>query len=92
MKFGRFGREDGALIMTTTGVSHSFYVIWCWFICCVLIGGGLIIKLLKRTANFEARDLAPGPPSSQSMKLNIPRKSKVAVDQIHRERANAIGK
>lgn len=71
MKFGRFGREDGALIMTTTG-------------------GGLIIKLLKRTANFEAQDLAPGPPSSQSMKLNIPRKSKVAVDQIHRERANAI--
>ncbi|XP_062501221.1 Bardet-Biedl syndrome 1 protein-like [Corticium candelabrum] len=71
MKFGRFGREDGALIMTTKG-------------------GGLIIKLLKRTANFEARELAPGAPASQSVKLNIPRKSKVAVDQIHRERANSI--
>lgn len=70
MKFGRFGREDGALVMTT-------------------IGGGLIVKILKRTANFDSSDHTPAAPASQTAKLNIPRKTKLFVDQALRERENA---
>ncbi|XP_064623947.1 Bardet-Biedl syndrome 1 protein homolog isoform X2 [Lineus longissimus] len=71
MQFGKFGREDGALIMTTRG-------------------GGLIVKILKRTANFEEKDMAAGPPAAQSVKLNIPKKTKLFVDQTMRERENSV--
>nr|XP_055170747.1 Bardet-Biedl syndrome 1 protein isoform X2 [Nyctereutes procyonoides] len=65
--FGRYGREDNTLIMTTRG-------------------GGLIIKILKRTAVFvEARGEA-GPPPAQAMKLSVPRKTRLYVDQTLRER------
>ncbi|KAG9338211.1 hypothetical protein JZ751_026964 [Albula glossodonta] len=69
--FGRYGREDGTLIMTTKG-------------------GGLMVKILKRTAVFEDRDTAPGPPLAQSIRLNIPKKTKLYVDQTMRERENAV--
>lgn len=69
--FGRYGREDDTLIMTTQG-------------------GGLIIKILKRTAHFEDKDTAPGPPTGQSIKLNVPKKTKLYVDQTLRERENAV--
>ncbi|KAM9832615.1 BBSome complex member BBS1 [Neosynchiropus ocellatus] len=69
--FGRYGREDGTLIMTTKG-------------------GGLIVKILKRTAVFEERDSAPGPPLAQSVRLNVPKKTKLYVDQTLRERENAV--
>lgn len=55
-------------------------------------GGALIIKILKRTATFDVRDPNPGPPKAQMEKLNIPKKTKVFVDQTVRERENAIGK
>lgn len=55
-------------------------------------GGGLIIKILKRTAHFEDKDTAPGPPTGQSIKLNVPKKTKLYVDQTLRERENAVGK
>ncbi|KAL3873186.1 hypothetical protein ACJMK2_036333 [Sinanodonta woodiana] len=71
MRFGRFGREEGALIMTTRG-------------------GGLIIKILKRNVVFEERDLIGGPPAAQNVKLNIPKKTKLFVDQTMRERENAV--
>uniref|UniRef100_A0A673BRV3 Bardet-Biedl syndrome 1 N-terminal domain-containing protein n=1 Tax=Sphaeramia orbicularis TaxID=375764 RepID=A0A673BRV3_9TELE len=67
--FGRYGREDGALIMTTRG-------------------GGLMVKILKRTATFDERDSAPGPPPAQSVRLNVPKKTKLYVDQTLREREN----
>ncbi|KAI2643849.1 hypothetical protein H4Q32_027375 [Labeo rohita] len=70
--FGRYGREDGTLIMTTKG-------------------GGLIVKILKRTAVFDDRDSAPGPPIAQSIRLNVPKKTKLYVDQTLRERENAVG-
>ena len=73
MKFGRFGREDGALLL-------------------VMQGGALAVKILKRTVNFEAKDPNPGPPKAQMAKLNIPKKTKVFVDQTVRERENAVGK
>lgn len=71
MRFGRFGREDGALIMCTGS-------------------GGMLIKILKRTAVFEERDLAGGPPAAQNVKLNVPKKTKLFVDQTLRERENAV--
>ncbi|XP_019630714.1 PREDICTED: Bardet-Biedl syndrome 1 protein-like [Branchiostoma belcheri] len=71
MKFGRFGREDGALVMTTKG-------------------GGLIVKILKRNSVFEEKDSRPGPPAAQNQKLNIPKKTKLFVDQTMRERENAV--
>lgn len=69
--FGRYGREDGTLIMTTKG-------------------GGLMVKILKRTAAFEDRDTAPGPPLAQSIRLNVPKKTKLYVDQTLRERENGL--
>ncbi|MBN3289897.1 BBS1 protein, partial [Polypterus senegalus] len=69
--FGKYGREDGSLIMTTKG-------------------GGLIIKILKRTAVFDEKDTTPGPPVAQSVKLNVPKKTKLYVDQTMRERENAV--
>ncbi|KAL5009299.1 hypothetical protein ScPMuIL_014880 [Solemya velum] len=53
-------------------------------------GGGLIIKMLKRNATFEEKDFAPGPPASQNIKLNVPKKTKLFVDQTMRERENAV--
>uniref|UniRef100_A0A8D0GS34 BBSome complex member BBS1 n=1 Tax=Sphenodon punctatus TaxID=8508 RepID=A0A8D0GS34_SPHPU len=70
--FGRYGREDSTLIMTTKG-------------------GGLIIKILKRTAVFDGGDTSPGPPIAQSIKLSVPKKTKLYVDQTLRERENAVG-
>lgn len=67
LRFGRYGREDGTLIL-------------------VLRGGGLLVKILKRTASFEERDRAPGPPPAQSVRLNVPKKTKLYVDQTLRER------
>ncbi|XP_015251652.1 PREDICTED: Bardet-Biedl syndrome 1 protein [Cyprinodon variegatus] len=69
--FGRYGREDGTLIMTTKG-------------------GGLMVKILKRTAAFDERDGAPGPPLAQSVRLNVPKKTKLYVDQTLRERENGL--
>ncbi|KAM9336062.1 BBSome complex member BBS1 [Symphorus nematophorus] len=69
--FGRYGREDGTLIMTTKG-------------------GGLMVKILKRTAAFDDRDGAPGPPLAQSVRLNVPKKTKLYVDQTLRERENGL--
>ena len=56
------------------------------------IAGGLIIKILKRTAQFEEKDMLGGPPASQSQKLNVPKKTKLFVDQTMRERESAVCK
>ncbi|XP_022090954.1 Bardet-Biedl syndrome 1 protein-like isoform X2 [Acanthaster planci] len=52
--------------------------------------GGLLIKILKRNAMFEDKDLVRGPPPAQMQKLNVPKKTKVFVDQTMRERENGI--
>ncbi|KXJ22583.1 Bardet-Biedl syndrome 1 protein [Exaiptasia diaphana] len=70
IRFGRFGREDSALILVTST-------------------GGLYVKILKRTATFEGKDFTPGPPQAQSVKLNVPKKTKLFVDQTLRERESA---
>ena len=48
--------------------------------------GGLIVNILKRTASFEDRAAAAGPPLAQSIRLNVPKKTKLYVDQTLRER------
>jgi Bardet-Biedl syndrome 1 protein len=50
--------------------------------------GSLSVKLLKRTVNFEGRELSSGPPPAQSTKLNVPKKTKIFVEQTQREREN----
>ena len=42
MTFGKFGREDSALVLVT-------------------LGGALIVKILKRTAQFEKMESSSGP-------------------------------
>uniref|UniRef100_A0A8C3IGV9 Bardet-Biedl syndrome 1 n=1 Tax=Chrysemys picta bellii TaxID=8478 RepID=A0A8C3IGV9_CHRPI len=54
-------------------------------------GGGLIIKILKRTAVFEEKDTLLGPPVAQSIRLSVPKKTRLYVDETLRERENAVG-
>lgn len=58
----------------------------------VISGGGLLIKILKRTATFEEKDISGGPPVAQNIKLNVPKKTKLFVDQALRERENGVSK
>ena len=58
---------------------------------CTVVAGSLFVKILKRSAKFEERDLAAGPPAAQNVKLNVPKKTKLFVDQTLRERENAVG-
>ncbi|KAL5473056.1 hypothetical protein EMCRGX_G027497 [Ephydatia muelleri] len=69
MKFGRFGREEGALLMVGRG-------------------GALSIKMLRRTVSFENKEARAAPAPSQAASLDIPKKTKVFVDQTVRERDN----
>lgn len=52
-------------------------------------GGGMLVKILKRTARFDLDD-AQGPAQAQALKLNIPKKTKLFVDQTMRERENSV--
>lgn len=54
-------------------------------------GGALIIKILKRTASLETKDVHSGPPKAQGVKLNLPKKTKIIVDQTVRERKDFAG-
>uniref|UniRef100_A0A670Z4D8 Bardet-Biedl syndrome 1 n=1 Tax=Pseudonaja textilis TaxID=8673 RepID=A0A670Z4D8_PSETE len=53
-------------------------------------GGGLIIKILKRNSTFHKGDATAGVPVTQSTKLNVPKKTKLYVDQTLRERECAV--
>jgi Bardet-Biedl syndrome 1 protein len=93
MKFGRLGREDATLVMITK--SKNFFFILknkkksIYFI---LIDGGLIIKILKRTATFEESDTLHGPPKEQQVKIDVPKRTKLYVDQTLREKEQAESK
>jgi Bardet-Biedl syndrome 1 protein len=52
--------------------------------------GALTLKILKRTASLEAISEASGPPPEQDIPLNIPKKTKLYVEQTQRERDHAI--
>lgn len=46
------------------------------------------MKILKRTAHFDNLENASAPLIGQNIKLNIPKKTKLFVDQTLREREN----
>ena len=82
MTFGRFGREENALVMIT-------------------VGGGLVIQILKRTAQFERLENATLPTGALALsggslnemklkKLDVPKKTKLYIDQTLRERENSV--
>ncbi|XP_072312573.1 Bardet-Biedl syndrome 1 protein [Eucyclogobius newberryi] len=66
LAFGRYGREDGTVVMATQG-------------------GALLVRILRRTASLQREERA-GPPGAQSVRLNVPKKSQLFVDQTLRER------
>eukprot|EP00002_Diphylleia_rotans_P010307 TRINITY_DN2075_c0_g1_i3.p1 TRINITY_DN2075_c0_g1~~TRINITY_DN2075_c0_g1_i3.p1 ORF type:complete len:559 (+),score=112.06 TRINITY_DN2075_c0_g1_i3:50-1726(+) len=71
MKFGRYGREDHALML-------------------IYKSGGLAVKILSRSANLNTTLGPPGPPPEQDIPLNVPKKTKLYVEQTQRERDIAI--
>ncbi|OQS06492.1 bardet-Biedl syndrome 1 family protein [Thraustotheca clavata] len=52
--------------------------------------GALTLKILQRTADLEANSAASGPPPEQDIPLNVPKKTKLYVEQTQRERDHAI--
>ena len=54
------------------------------------IGGTLNMKILKRTAHFEDLETATAPLANKNLKLNVPKKTKLFVDQTLRERENCV--
>lgn len=52
--------------------------------------GALMVKILQRNANLEVSNAAPGPPPEQDIPLDVPKKTKLYVEQTSREREQAI--
>ncbi|KYN20035.1 Bardet-Biedl syndrome 1 protein [Trachymyrmex cornetzi] len=55
----------------------------------VTVGGGLCMKILKRTADFNTNNSISNSSSSNTSKFSIPKKTRLFVDQTIRERAEA---
>ncbi|ETV92493.1 hypothetical protein H310_13179 [Aphanomyces invadans] len=51
--------------------------------------GALTLKILQRNADLEANATAAGPPPEQDVPLNVPKKTKLYVEQTQRERDHA---
>ncbi|KIH55957.1 hypothetical protein ANCDUO_13873 [Ancylostoma duodenale] len=52
------------------------------------VHGGLLVKLFRRKASLDERVDLAAPPKAYNIKLNIPKKSKIFIDQTVRERDN----
>ena len=57
----------------------------------VIAGGHLLVKILKRTAQFIAQSSGTGIVPPQQIKMLIPKKTKLFMEQTLRERENAVG-
>jgi len=55
-----------------------------------LRNGGIMVKMLYRNAKLEAPEQRAGPPPEQDIPLNVPKKTKLYVEQTQRERNQAI--
>lgn len=55
----------------------------------VTVGGGLCMKILKRTADFNTNNSISNLSSSNTSKFSIPKKTRLFIDQTIRERAEA---
>jgi Bardet-Biedl syndrome 1 protein len=51
-----------------------------------LRGGGIILKLLDKRVNLDGRSAQSGPPPEQEVPLKIPRKTRLYVEQMDREK------
>ncbi|KAJ9590443.1 hypothetical protein L9F63_016530 [Diploptera punctata] len=56
----------------------------------VTISGQLLVKILRRTAHFTAQSSGTGIVPPQQIKMLIPKKTKLFMEQTHRERENAL--
>merc|ERR1719409_484976 len=52
--------------------------------------GALMVKILQRNANLDVSNTTPGPPPEQDIPLDVPKKTKLYVEQTSREREQAI--
>lgn len=52
--------------------------------------GALMVKILQRNANLDVSSTTPGPPPEQDVPLDVPKKTKLYVEQTSREREQAI--
>merc|ERR1719195_1331854 len=52
--------------------------------------GALMVKILQRNANLDTSNTTPGPPPEQDIPLDVPKKTKLYVEQTSREREQAI--
>lgn len=50
------------------------------------------MKILKRTAQFTAQSSGTGMVPPQQIKMLVPKKTKLFMEQTLRERENAVGK
>jgi len=52
--------------------------------------GALMVKILQRNASLDVSSTTPGPPPEQDIPLDVPKKTKLYVEQTARERDQAI--
>lgn len=60
---------------------------------CLLINtasGGLQTKIIQRQANLQASSQRPGPPIEQDIPLNVPKKTKLFLELVQREKAQCV--
>lgn len=74
----------GSLVLVAKILDKLFWITF-------VSGGGLVVKMLKRTAMFDGRSSVIGPPVAQSQKLDVPKKTKLFLDQTVRERESGKG-
>nr|CAD7602763.1 unnamed protein product [Timema genevievae] len=72
-----------SLTLVTVGESLTLVTV-----ACVPAGGALLVKILKRTAHFVPQSSGPGLVPVQHIKMIIPKKTKLFVEQTMREREN----
>jgi Bardet-Biedl syndrome 1 protein len=72
MRFGTFGREDGALII-------------------LYKKKGLDVKILQRQFNINSSAILASKMLEQDVPLNMPKKTKLFVEQSQRERDQSSG-
>merc|ERR1712166_911543 len=52
--------------------------------------GGLTLKIMPRHANLDVTNETAGPPPEQDIPLNVPKKTKLYVEQTKRERLHQL--
>lgn len=60
---------------------------------CLLLNGSngsLVVKILQRQANLTVSSQRPGPPVEQDIPLNVPKKTKLFLELVQREKEQAV--